>query len=181
MYKKISPISYKFKTKTAISASPKYFFTPNHWAHGSIWYEFQELSKSWDSNHYSSLWDLKTENVDSKISPNSYKFKTKTEISESSKYYFTQYLWAHESILNEIQELTQKWDSGNNISRWHLIQKVLPRKYLQFLSSSELKQQFLHPQNMFSLQILENMDLYDMNSKSNRKAEIPITTYHFEI
>ena len=39
---KIFPISYKFKSKTAIYASPKYIFTPNHWAHESIWYEFQD-------------------------------------------------------------------------------------------------------------------------------------------
>ena len=54
------------------------------------------------------------------------------------------------------------------------------RKYLKFLTSSKLKQQFLHPHNIFSLQIIEHMDLYDMNSKSNRIDELPNTKYHFE-
>jgi len=94
---KISPISYKFQTKTSIFAYPKYFFTPNHWAHQSIWYEFWEQSNCWDSVHYISL-RSETENMDTQISPISYKFKTKTAIPASPKYFFTPNHWAHESI-----------------------------------------------------------------------------------
>jgi len=83
---KISPISYKFKTKTAFSVSTKYFFTQNHSAHGSIWYEFQEQSNRCASEYSISLWKPEIENVHKKISPISYKFKTKTEFSASTKY-----------------------------------------------------------------------------------------------
>ena len=62
---------------------------------------------------------------------------------------------------------------------WKL--KMWTHKYLQIYTSTKLKPQFLHPQNVFLLQIIERMDLYDMNSMSNRIAEIPIAMYHFEI
>ena len=85
---KISPNSYKFKTKTAISAAPKYVFTPNPWEQRSLHISLRS----------------ENENVDTKICPISYKFKTKTSISESPKKIFTPNHWAHESIWYEFWE-----------------------------------------------------------------------------
>ena len=67
------------------------------------------------------------------------------------------------------------------MSLWHLKLKIWTQKYLQFLISSKLKQQFWHPQNIFSLQIIKHMNLFDMNSENNRIAEIPFTTYHWDL
>ena len=119
---KISPISYKFKTKTAKSSYPKYFFIPNHWAHDSIWCEFQGHSNRWASDLSITLWQSEIENVDLKISPISYKFKTKNEISAFQKYFFTSNHWAHGSISyefhnNRIYEIlitTYHVDTRNN-------------------------------------------------------------------